>query len=184
MEKKKNQKEIKNLWRWMKAACFYIVMGGAILFLLQFHVYVVQGESMDPTLKNGEYLLVNKSVSPKKYDIVTLTVHRGKSNEESYVKRVVGIPGDYVISIDGRLVIMPEGSWDFSQKEVTLENLPNNATILDLSDSGRDYFSKINKIPKGKYFVLGDNHRNSKDSRTFGLISNSMIDGVVSYGLF
>ncbi|MFD1902638.1 signal peptidase I [Enterococcus termitis] len=110
-ESKRNQKSVEM----DESSLFLYCYGGAILFLLQFHVYVVQGESMDPTLKNGEYLLVNKSVSPKKYDIVTLTVHRGKSNEESYV-RVVGIPGDYVISIDGRLVIMPEGSWDFSQK--------------------------------------------------------------------
>lgn len=125
------------------------------------------GESMAPTLADGESIIVNKIqyrfTSPKRFDVI---VFRQNGNEHSYynIKRVIGLPGETVqikdgfIYIDGRKL---EEEYRFD--EISNSGLAREAVTLDANE----------------YFVLGDNRNASEDSRytNIGLIVKDDIVG-------
>ena len=120
------------------------------------NMYVV-GSSMEPTLKNGEAVLVNKLTylikEPNRYDIVTFR-HINTSHEEiNFVKRIIGIPGDKIDIVNNVIYVNGE-----------VLGLPTDAYNKDsIIKTGNMRYPII--VPKESYFVLGDNKSNSIDSR-------------------
>ncbi len=136
--------------------CFFL-----ITFVAQ--AFRVQGTSMEPLLSDGERIVVNKFVYRfrpiERSDVVVFWYPRDPS--VSFIKRVVGLPGDSVEMRSGRLLV-------------------NGVAIPEsyLPDSFRDSDSfPPTVVAKGFYFVLGDHRRSSNDSRSWGEVPERYIYG-------
>ena len=125
------------------------------LFIVKFvgQRTVVNGRSMEPTLQDGDNLIVDKLTyrfsDPKRFDIIVFPYRYGKN--EFYIKRIIGLPGERVrIDASGSIYINGERLEENYGKEV-IENPGDVFNEITLGDD--------------EYFVLGDNRNNSSDSR-------------------
>jgi len=149
----------------------YIIAIAVMLIIFTFLVMFqpVAGNSMNPTLKEGEVLLVSKlSKKFQRNEIVTVLV-----DQKSYVKRVVGLPGEKVEYMNGILYINGTGyREDFLGENV----ITNNFLFVDICSKEK---CPNGVIPEDMYLVLGDNRGESTDSRDpkFGLVSKKQIQG-------
>lgn len=143
-----------------------------VVAVLVFIIYIatvqqVVGPSMEPTLKEGDILILNK-IGYKIFDVKRFDIVAVRTNTSKYfVKRIIGLPGDKIEYIDNVLHINGKGYKEpFLSDEIITEN-------FSLSDLGYD------EIPKDMYLVLGDNRTNSDDSRNpkIGLVKKSDILG-------
>jgi signal peptidase I len=150
-----------------------VIIGAALLaafliktFLIQ--AFYIPSESMVPTLKNGDRVLVNK-LSYNLHD-----VHRGDivvferppseptdPQIKDLIKRVIALPGETVSGDESGHVLI-------NGKLLNEPYLPAGVTTTGLQQF---------KIPAHHYWVMGDNRSNSKDSRYFSAISDSLIVG-------
>jgi len=150
--------------RWSFILLFVLI----IIFILSkgigFKVYKSVGNSMSPTINSSQGVLIKKidgSSNPvERFDIVTFRI-----NEKIILKRVVGIPNDTLIYKDGLVIVKLKKS----KKKIRLNNW-HYRYLSTLSDS-------ILVIPNYKYFLLGDNLKNSNDSRDLGFIDINSIHG-------
>lgn len=170
-----------------KKTLLLVIVGVLLLFLVVFFGFfvsqgVVDGDSMNPTLTDGDRVLIFNYEKVDRFDIVAFNPP-GHDGEE-YVKRVIGMPGDDVTYQEGQLFINNElvaephlitednyssPFWNFDLQD-----------ILEMTDS-LENTADISTIPEAMYLVLGDNRSNSEDSRTFGLITAEEIIGVVHF---
>lgn len=143
--------------------------------------YTIKGDSMDPTLKDGEHVIVNmigyNLGGLEKGNVIVF--HADESSD--YVKRVIGMPGDKVEYKKDQLYVndkkVDEPYLDYNKKRKQVEYITaNDLDVSSLSNSNGE-----EKIPKGKLLVLGDNREVSKDSRSFGLINEDQVVGKVSF---
>lgn len=130
--------------------------------------FEVDGDSMYPSFINEEQIQVKAHHQPKRWDVVVFHPPE-ESDETTYLKRIIGVPGDHLRYKDDQLYI-------------------NDQAMHDPFVEGTDTFDirrllGIEKIPEGYYFVLGDNRTISKDSRLFGLVPEENIIGIVSEGI-
>lgn len=122
----------------------------------------VQGASMMPTLENGEMLVVDK-ITPKITDFDRFDVIVFKATEqENYVKRIIGLPGDTVQYIDDVLYINDE-KYDEPYLDDYKAALIDSGTLTE--DFTLEEYLQQAVVPEGHLFVLGDNRRESVDSR-------------------
>lgn len=142
----------------------------SLLNIYVFNVSTVIGKSMQPTLYEGEKLIINKISlsfgSPGRGEIVVLhDPSTGPDRKEYLVKRIVGIPGDIVEVKDRQLY-------------VNGKQLEEPYTDTAIQDPDFDALT----VQEGTYFVMGDNRHAgaSKDSRYFGAVAGSSIIGKVS----
>ena len=121
--------------------------------------YRIDGSSMNPTLYDGEYLIIN-NVSyylddPQQGDII---VFKHPNNDLNLIKRVIGKPGDHVeirdrqVKVNGQVLDEPY-----------IAAPPNYTGAWD--------------VPEGSYFVLGDNRNNSSDSHSWSFLPRGNIIG-------
>ena len=180
--------------------------------------YYVPSGSMQPTLLIGDELIVSKfsygysrfslplavgpahaerlfGRMPKRGDVVVFRLPRDPS--QSYVKRVVGLPGDRLsvdgglLSINGKVVQQqPSGDfvWEGRKLQRLREQMPNGAfhEILRIDKAGPLNTAGPYVVPEGSYFVMGDNRDNSLDSRSWTdgkgrFIPSANIIGRVNY---
>lgn len=169
MVKKEGKKEKSELFEWIKALAIAFFLAVIIRFVL-FTPIVVDGESMMPTLQNGERMIVNKLGSIHRFDIVVFHAPEKKD----YIKRVIGLPGDTLAYKNDQLYIN-----DQRVAEPYLAAYKNE--IIDGGTLTEDFtleeYTNYQKIPAGYYFVMGDNRRNSKDSRYIGLVAEEQLVG-------
>lgn len=137
----------------------------SLAIFLVFYVFLIQphrvkGESMMPNLQDGELILTEKVSyrfsEPKRGDIIVFKAPG--TRDVDYIKRIIGLPGDHLIISDGTIYV------DSRTLKEKYETQSTNSSV-DLT------------IPSNEYFVLGDNRAASSDSRTFGPIRRSVIEG-------
>ncbi|MFQ6100804.1 MAG: signal peptidase I [Anaerolineae bacterium] len=122
--------------------------------------FQVRGSSMEPTLHDGQYLVISKLSYwihlPERGDIIVF--HPPRDPAEDYIKRVVGLPGEQVEIRDGEVWV--DGT--------LLEEyyITNHASYSGAWSLGGE-----------EYFVLGDNRGNSDDSRNWGTLQRENIVG-------
>lgn len=150
----------------------YIIILIAVVLLRTFIItpIIVNGESMVPTLKEKQILILNKY--DKKYnrgDIVVVNYFNGEKDER-LIKRVIGLPGEKVEYYENKLYINDKKVEDKFAKDT--ENFELSYIDIDMK-----------KIPDGYYFVIGDNRNNSIDSRIIGLVKKEDIKGTVTQSL-
>ena len=131
--------------------------------------FTVSGQSMVPSFIDGEWLLVDKLTyrfsSPDRGDVIIFNPPPGNS-DQPYIKRIIGLPGEYIEIKNGRIYISNDEG-DFEYVEYTdLPDIP-----VSYSDSW--------VIPEDEYFVLGDNRPVSGDSRSFDTVPRDNILGKV-----
>lgn len=149
----------------------YIVLIVVIL-LIRTYLFVpimVSGNSMVPTLNNGDVMILNKFSylvnDIERFDIVVVDYEN-----EYIIKRVIGLPGDYVEYKNDILYVNGKKIKEEYDREYT-----EDFNLNDLN---------IEKIPNNYYLVLGDNRPISKDSRKIGLIDKKNIKGSTNFVLF
>ncbi len=120
----------------------------------------VDGRSMEPTLKSGQFVLVNKLAykigSPQYGDIIVF--HYPRNPDQEYIKRVIGLPGD--------LVEIKAGEVFVNDQLIDEPYILNEPTYQD-----RVW------VPVNALFVLGDNRNNSSDSHTWGAVPLESVVG-------
>ncbi len=132
-----------------------------------FQVARVDGQSMEPTLENEDRLVVNKlsyqvlHQDPRVGDIVMLLYP--ENPDETYVKRVIGAPGDAIRSVNGR---------------VYRNDVPLPDDFIPDAFKSHDTWGP-EQVRDGYYFVMGDHRNDSSDSRSFGQVPKKYIIGRV-----
>lgn len=132
-----------------------------------FQPFFVRGNSMEPTYKTNDYLLIEEVSyhfrNPRRGEIIVFKYPRNPS--DYYIKRVIGLPGEIVEITNGRIKIYnienPKG------KILEEPYINNKFTPGQLKIS----------LKKNEYFVLGDNREHSSDSRSWGALPADHIIG-------
>lgn len=194
----------KNILEWIEC----IVIAVILALLIRYFVgtpTVVQKESMYPTLKQGERLILNRltrtfnqtpergqiitfeaptitSVNPETADLSNpvatysnepnnifskFTYHVLEWGKTSYIKRVIGLPGDHVKIENGKVYINDQ-------------ELDESAYLQDgvVTEGNGGAFTDIT-VPEGYIFAMGDNRENSVDCRSFGCVPIEKLEGTV-----
>lgn len=178
-----------------------------VVFLIRSFVaepFRIPSGSLNPTLNVGDFIIVNKFAygirlpilhtkilnihEPKRGDIMVFRYPPNPSID--YIKRVIGLPGDHIEYKDKILTVngqaMPQkfirfaidseagyGSWKVEKDQENFAGIKHNIYLRP--DVAASNFELI--VPKGKYFVMGDNRDNSLDSRFWGFVPEANIIG-------
>lgn len=134
-----------------------------------FQPFQVAGESMEPTLTEGQMMVMGKNGQVDRFDLVIFKDPRGSG--DSYVKRVIGLPGETIEAVDG--VVYIDG-----------QPLEEPYLQTETADFSLYQITGLTHIPPGYLFVLGDNRPHSADSRQYGLIAEDAIEGEVVFSLY
>ncbi len=143
----------------------YVIIALVVILIRSFIAtpVIVSGDSMRPNLSDGEMLIVRKigyrGEKIKRFDIVVI-----KEKNEEIIKRIIGLPGEYISYKNNMLYV---------NDEVVKEDYKFYST----DDFNLEEICTCHKIPSGKYLVLGDNRPISKDSRIIGLVDEKDIFG-------
>jgi signal peptidase I len=144
---------------------FLSVLIAIVVILFLYQPVKVEGTSMMPSLQNDERIFINKFV----YRFGISDVGRGDTvvflypndPSKSYIKRVIGIPGDTIEIDDGTVIVNGK---QLSEPYVAEDN--------------RDRIPMAKEtVPADRYFVLGDHRSSSNDSRSWGLVPRQYIYG-------
>lgn len=164
---------MRDIKEFFKDFIVYILIAVAVILTIKyvFSLEQVVGPSMEPNYKSGDLLFLNKISyrfkKPRLFDVVVIA----NDDTKYMIKRIIGLPGDVIEYKDNKLYI---------NGDVTNEYFNISGTTKDFSLAQLNY----DVIPDGYYFVLGDNRENSKDSRTYGLISRDDIIGKVQFRIW
>ena len=162
---------------WVTTVVIIAFCIGIAYFLASFvttyvaHQTTVEGESMEPTLTDGDSVIIQRLsyyfTDPKRYDVVVFPVSYddGTAKKTYYIKRVIGLPGETVQIIDGSVYINNEKLDDdvYGAAAINEAGIAENPLVLG----------------ENQYFVMGDNRNMSTDSRNsyVGLVNKNDIIG-------
>ncbi|MBL7557415.1 MAG: signal peptidase I [Bdellovibrionaceae bacterium] len=170
----------------MKKLSLYVLVAFTVLWGVA-EAYHIPTESMNPTLKPGDQIFVNKAQYgvripfTKRWLFHTGDVKRGDvvvfrypvDESTFYVKRVIGLPGEQVyVNATGHVFI--NGVWQ--AEDYTAKKIGNSAVPLAP-------FGPVT-VPANQLFVLGDNRGNSADSRVWGFLPKDHLMGKVAFKWF
>jgi signal peptidase I len=137
--------------------------------------FIVSGASMDPTFETGEYLIVNQLSyhigNPSRGQIVIFKYPKDES--KYFIKRVIGLPGE-TLAIDGTTVTIKNAAYPLGFKL--------NEPYISTQNEKEDKLTV--ELKAGEYFVMGDNRRQSSDSRSWGTLPRNLIVGTPLIRLF
>lgn len=170
------------LWEYVEA------IATALIFALLIRAYVVQAfkipsGSMKPTLVVGDHLLVNKFLygtvipftnkrvlvvrPPQRGDVIVFKYPKDPSRD--FIKRIVGVPGDKVEERNKIVYVNDKRTIDSFTQHAEPDMIPAGV-------DPRDTFGPVT-VPKGEFFVMGDNRDRSYDSRYWGFVPYGNIAG-------
>lgn len=158
---------MKNIWNYIKdkGLLSYIIIILVVILIRSFIITPIRvnGDSMDPNLKNGEIMLLKKyDKDYSRFDIVVVN----KSVEgNSLIKRVIGLPNEKISCTNGHIYI-------------------NGKKISDPFAYGITEDFKEIKLQSNEYFVMGDNREVSKDSRSFGAVFENELEGITDFIIY
>lgn len=138
------------------------------VYLLILQPHKIKGQSMDPTFKNGEFLLTDKLSyrfgEPQRGDVVVFKAP--PDDKDEFIKRIIGLPGEEVMVKNGRIYINNQ----------LLEEQYLESTVY--TQAGNYLMEgKSATVPSGEYILIGDNRPHSFDSRNFGPIRKEKFTG-------
>lgn len=136
---------------------------------------------MLPTLEDKERLLVKRTKEFERYNMITFEPE--DRVEESYVKRIIGLPGDE-LQLEGNHLYLYSAGRGVLSEHPEASQLPDGTVKVIVSPDVVAKLQGVTTIPSGQYFVLGDNRNNSRDSRELGLIKEEQIEGRVVFRYF
>lgn len=149
---------------WFRDLCLSVLIA-VIVILFLYQPVKVEGTSMMPSLVDQERIFINKFI----YRFGVTNISRGDmvvfwfpgDPSKSYIKRVIGVPGDMVEVADGSVIV---------------DGRPLAESYVP--EEYRDHVSMPRQtVPPDQYFVLGDHRSSSNDSRTWGLVPRRYIYG-------
>jgi len=169
--------------------------------------YTVPTASMQLTIKIGDRIVVNKMAYDLKIPLTNITlkkisepkhgdiiVFESVAAKNRLIKRVIGLPGDNIsmsdeiITLNGKPLIMKNFTTvdNRDSRNLMIENLPKlqHSVIFDPTKSKQLASFKTLTVPKDHYLVLGDNRRNSADSRVYGFVPRNEIKGKATHVAF
>jgi signal peptidase I len=157
-----SEKRGSGFWRFLFDVVETIVLS-AVLFLGINAISArirVDGFSMEPTLHNGEFVIVNKLAyrfgEPGHGDVIVFRYPRDP--EQEYIKRIIGLPGDRVRIINGEVYV-------------------NDERINEPYIAAAPRYQSEWTVPEDSLFVLGDNRNNSSDSHNWGPVPMEHVIG-------
>ena len=159
-----------NLFEWVEAlivAIFFVIF----IFIFIARPVGVSGSSMEPTLSNGDNLIIsNFMYAPKKGDIIVLAKDTFENGEKSIVKRIIATEGQTV-------------DIDFEKGEVYVDGVQLNEPYINEKTYLYEGVDFPVVVPEDNVFVLGDNRNHSSDSRSIdiGMIPKDCILGRVVF---
>ena len=119
----------------------------------------IDGSSMEPSLHDGEYVIVNRVTyrlqPPQRGDVIVFQ----RDGSREFIKRVIGLPGETVEVRGGHVLV---------------NGMALNESYIAQPNA---YTMEPRKIGPNEYFVLGDNRNNSSDSHNWGTVALNTIDG-------
>lgn len=156
-------------WDIIKVAAIALILAGLVRYFLV-QPFFVEGASMEPNFKDGEYLLVDEVSyyfkSPERGEVIVF--HYPLDTSKYYIKRVIGLPNETVEIKSGKVVIYND-------------NKPGGFTTDEsyLPREGITSGDIKKRLGRNEYFVLGDNRLASSDSRQWGTLPTNDIVGRV-----
>lgn len=164
-----------NKLEWIETISLMMVALFINIFIL--NITTVSGESMNPSLENGDRLILKKYevvLNTEKYKIGDIVVFKSplEDDDRLFIKRVIGVPGDKINILNGDLYI---------NGEYINEPYIENQSFTESLSYGESY-----TVPEDEIFVMGDNRftGGSNDSRSFGSVSLENIKGKVVFRIF
>lgn len=171
----------------------------SLIILSRFFLWdpvTVDGHSMDPTLQDGERLIMLKTTSIERFDIVVASETDEANQEKWIVKRVIGMPGDTIRYEDDTLYVNEEevkepyladylAAFQKDKLQATyaynnyFQQLANEAAAFTIDSNKVADFTVV--VPEGQYYLLGDDRLVSKDSRHVGTFDRAAIKGEVLF---
>ena len=156
------------VWEVVKFFILAVVIVAPIRFFVA-QPFIVQGNSMDPTFADGQYLIVDEITyrfdEPKRGDVIVLRYPKNPKN--FFIKRIIGLPKDTLTIKNGVVSITTEKSSE--------SFILDEPYITFSKTDGND--DKTVALKESEYFVMGDNRANSSDSRTWGVLPEDLITG-------
>ncbi len=170
------QSKSKELLSWVVPILVAVVIAFVVRQFLLAPV-TVKGESMEPTYHNNDRVMILK---PGGLDYDDVIVFQSPVEDDHYIKRIIGLPGDNVEVKDEKLYV--------NGKEVKQDYIEEAAAQYE-KETGLKYTEDFTmeevtgktEVPKDSYFVLGDNRPNSSDGRAYGFITKDAVDGKVLF---
>ena len=155
-----NNKVIKEIIEYVAIIVIVIIIRSFVMTPIK-----VQQKSMSPNLFPNDIMILNKIGyylnGIKRFDVVVI-----KHNDDYLIKRVIGLPGETV---------------EYKENKLIINGKPVEENFIDVETID---FKLEEKIPKQKYFLVGDNRNNSIDSRIFGFVDKKDIIGKTNFILY
>jgi len=159
-------KNSKSFWKELGKLLFL-----ALIIVIPFRLYIAQpfivdGASMDPTFRNGQYLIVDEVTyrfkTPERGSV--LIFKYPEDPKKYFIKRVIGLPGEIISLKEGAVTIVNN-------------DYPEGLTLYEPYVKFKKEDSLNYTLGEGEYFVMGDNRLGSSDSRVWGAVPEANIIG-------
>ncbi|MGS0682215.1 signal peptidase I [Shewanella sp. 125m-7] len=195
--------KLKQLWKNNRQLVIFIVLMSVFRSAVA-DWYSVPTGSMQPTIKEGDRIVVDKMAydlrlpftqislatigEPERGDIV---VFESTAANKRLIKRVIGLPGD-AVSLRNEVLYINDEALAYSvvsenhQELIAKEDLNGLSHNIRIEKDASDQLSSLETVtvPEGHYMVMGDNRRNSADSRVYGFVPRSELKGKATSVVF